>query len=65
MTISNNSIIKYEKFDSISGMYMEMNGVKCFVINKNDSQKVKAETFKKLYFAMKEQKAIVIKREMI
>lgn len=65
MTISNNSIIKYEKFDSISGMYMKMNGIDCFVINENDSQKVKAETFKKLYFAMKEQRAIVIKREMI
>lgn len=65
MTINNDSIIKYEKFDSISGMYMVMNGVNCFVINENDTPKTQARTFEKLHSAMMEQRTIIIKREMI
>lgn len=65
MTVSNDKIIKYEKMDSISGMYVKMNGINCFVINENDNPKVQARTFEKLYSAMLEEKITIIKRELI
>ena len=65
MTVSNDKIIKYEKMDSISGMYMKMNGINCFVINENDNQKIQARTFEKLYSAMLEEKITIIKRELV
>ncbi len=65
MEITNNSIIKYENFDSINGVYMCMNGVHCFIINENDDPKIKSETFQKLYSAMKERKTLVVKKEMV
>lgn len=65
MEITNNSIIKYEKFDSISGVYMCIDGVHCFIVNEDDTPKVKAETFQKLYSAMREKKPMILKKEMI
>ena len=65
MTNTNNSIIKYEKLDLLSGLYMCMNGVHCFIINENDSPKVQAMTFQKLYSVRMEKKTMIIKREMI
>lgn len=65
MEATNDSIIKYEKFDSISGVYLYMNDIHCFIVNEDDTPKIKAETFQKLYSAMKEKKIMIIKKEMI
>lgn len=65
MKVINNSIIKYEKLDSINGMYMCMNGIHCFIVNEDDTPEIKAITFQKLYSAMREKKAMILKKEMI
>lgn len=44
---------------------MCIDGVHCFIVNEDDTPKVKAETFQKLYSAMREKKPMILKKEMI